>query len=75
MIARTKGFDPNSSPSTLLLKGDEEEEDDNDVPLILSPPHDILGSSAPPSFGNFTFTKDHYNLNRLLTHLHHPSRT
>lgn len=58
MAAHTKGFDPTSGPSTLILDGDED-----DMPKLPNPSLDIPGSSVPPSsIGGFTFTEDHYNL-------------
>lgn len=43
-VAHTKGFNPTSGPSTLPSKG-HEDNDDNNVPHVLNPSHDILGTS------------------------------
>lgn len=75
-VARTKGFDPDSGPSTLPFEGDDEEDEeaghghDEDIPLPPTPPHDFPGSRAPQTSDSFTFTEDHYNfLNRRIESL------
>lgn len=49
--------------STLHFEADEQDEEEVDAPPILSPPRDILGSSAPrPSGGGFMSIEDQYNI-------------
>ncbi|KAL2505862.1 Uncharacterized protein Adt_21483 [Abeliophyllum distichum] len=64
-VAKTKGFDIESGPSTLSFEGDKAMDDDGqdeeDVPC-LSPTHDMPRSSFPSSSSSFTFSEDHYNL-------------
>ncbi|KAL2505902.1 hypothetical protein Adt_21523 [Abeliophyllum distichum] len=64
-MAKTKGFDAESRPSTLPFEGgkamDEDNDDEEDAPFRchLS---DVPSSHMPSSFtSSFSFTEDHYN--------------
>ncbi|KAL2486830.1 Uncharacterized protein Adt_31586 [Abeliophyllum distichum] len=64
-VAKTKGFDMESGPSTLSFEGDEAMDDDGQDGKDLSPPssiHEMPQSSFPSSSSDFTFFNDHYNL-------------
>ncbi|KAL2486887.1 Uncharacterized protein Adt_31643 [Abeliophyllum distichum] len=65
-VAKTKGFDAESGPSTLPFeRGDAMDEDDDDEDDAPPPSHpsDLPSSHMPSSFtSGFSFTKDHYNL-------------
>ncbi|KAL2518140.1 Uncharacterized protein Adt_14387 [Abeliophyllum distichum] len=64
-VAKTKGFDAESGPSTLLFEGGEamDEDDDEDDTPLLPHPSDIPSSHMPSSSTSCSsFTEDHYNL-------------
>ncbi|KAL2526373.1 hypothetical protein Adt_11427 [Abeliophyllum distichum] len=54
MVAKSKGFDDESGPSTLPFEGDEMDDDKDE---LLPRPR-----SQRPSSSTFRFTKDHFNL-------------
>ncbi|KAL2470914.1 Uncharacterized protein Adt_39050 [Abeliophyllum distichum] len=56
-VAKSKGFDDESCPSTLSFEGGEEMDEDEDEPP-LRPRSNRLTSST----SGFTFTEDYYNL-------------
>ncbi|KAL2517815.1 Uncharacterized protein Adt_14062 [Abeliophyllum distichum] len=65
-VAKTKGFDAESRPSTLPFERceviDEDDVDEEDAPY-LSYPSDVPSSHMLSSFtSSFSFTEDHYNL-------------
>ncbi|KAL2517710.1 Uncharacterized protein Adt_13957 [Abeliophyllum distichum] len=64
-VAKTKGFDAESGPSTLPFEGGEKmdkDDDEEDTPLP-SHPRDRPSSHMPSSStSGFSFTEDHYNL-------------
>ncbi|KAL2492051.1 Uncharacterized protein Adt_27679 [Abeliophyllum distichum] len=56
-IAKSKGFDDESGPSTLPFEGGEEMDEDED-----EPPPRPRSNRPTSSTSGFTFTEDHYNL-------------
>ncbi|KAL2486335.1 Uncharacterized protein Adt_31091 [Abeliophyllum distichum] len=56
-VAKFKGFDDESGPSTLPFVGSEEMDEDED-----DPPPRPSSHRPPSSTSGFTFTEDHFNL-------------
>ncbi|KAL2498122.1 Uncharacterized protein Adt_23672 [Abeliophyllum distichum] len=56
-VAKSKGFDDESGPSTLPFEGGEEMDEDED-----EPPPRPRSNRPTSSTSDFTFTDDHYNL-------------
>ncbi|KAL2541110.1 Uncharacterized protein Adt_02088 [Abeliophyllum distichum] len=54
-VAKTKGFDDKSQPSTLPFEGEEIDVDEDE------PPPKSHSQRPSSSFADFTFTEDHYN--------------
>ncbi|KAL2512755.1 Uncharacterized protein Adt_18355 [Abeliophyllum distichum] len=56
-VAKSKGFNDESGPSTLPFEGSEEMDEDEDDPLLRPSSHRPSSSTS-----GFTFTDDHFNL-------------
>ncbi|KAL2517718.1 hypothetical protein Adt_13965 [Abeliophyllum distichum] len=64
-VAKTKGFDAESGPSTLPFEGGEKMDkdgDEEDTPLPSHPRERASSHMPSSSTSDFSFTEDHYNL-------------